>query len=66
VSAQGFIGETEVQFSVVLGGRQPWEAVFSGRQLQKVRSWRRSDRAIRSASFQLSEGVQKCTMRSDS
>jgi hypothetical protein len=47
-----------LQFSsqLVLGGRQPW----------KVHSWRRSDCVIRSDRFQLSDGDQKFTMRSDS
>jgi hypothetical protein len=54
VSDQGFIGETEAHLLVViLGGRQPW----------KVRSWRRSDRVIRSDRFQLSEGVQSSRLR---
>jgi hypothetical protein len=53
VSGQGFIGETEARLQVVLGKRQP----------QKVHSWRRSDRVIRSDSFQLSEGVQSSRVR---
>jgi hypothetical protein len=53
VSDQGFIGENEVRLRVVLGGIQP----------RKVRSWRSSDRVIRSDSFQLSEGVQSSRLR---
>jgi hypothetical protein len=52
------MGETEVSSQLVIDGRQPWEVVLGGRQPWKVRSWRRSDRVIRSDRFQLSEGVQ--------
>jgi hypothetical protein len=45
VSDQGFIGETEVRFQRVLGGRQPRE----------VRSRRRHERVICSDSFQLND-----------
>jgi hypothetical protein len=39
--------------TVFLGGRHP----------RKFRSWRRSDRGIRSDRFQLSEGVQSSRLR---
>jgi hypothetical protein len=53
MSDPGFIRETEARLRVVLSGRQLW----------KVRSWRRSDRLIRSDRFQLSEGVQSSRLR---
>jgi hypothetical protein len=53
VSDQEFTGETEARLQAVLGGRQP----------RKIRSWRRSDRVIRSDSFQLSEGAQSSPLR---
>jgi hypothetical protein len=59
MSDQGFIGETEACSRVVLGGRL-W-LVLGSRQLQKVRSWRRSDRLNRRlcvSSFQLSDSFQ--------